>query len=193
MTPSDALKARRSSSGERVRNTPVPILACDAHACLRGPPHGSRRSINQRVAVPAVAIPATRWAECGGPLLTTTCGWNRRITERARSAARNTQPRLSSGKARNAATSLRTLPSKPWNSVPGSLHDPSGNDASDCRTASRRSRRQASRIVQKRGHDSTEACSGGAAVITLTSQPNRTRYFVMPVQRKPPTAPLEPK
>src|SRR5881394_3672346 len=83
MTPSDALKARRSSSGERVRNTPVPILACDAHACSRGPPHGSRRSINQRVAIPAVAIPATRWAECGGPLLTTTCGWNRRITERA--------------------------------------------------------------------------------------------------------------
>src|SRR2546421_820814 len=34
-----------------------------------GPAHGSRRSINQCVALPIVASAATRWAECGGPLL----------------------------------------------------------------------------------------------------------------------------
>jgi hypothetical protein len=56
---------------------------------------------------------ATRWAEWGGPLLTTTSGWNRRMIRRAFHAARSTQPRPSSGNARSAATSLSSQRSLP--------------------------------------------------------------------------------
>ena len=151
--------------------------------------------MNHRTELPIVAIRATRCAECGGPLLTTTCGWNRRINDRARSAARSIQPRLSSGKVKNAATSLRSWRSTPAGPDGRATRDASGNDPSDRPKASRRSNRQKSMNVQRRGHDSTCALTAvsfltaGAAVRTETVQPSRVRYFVMPAQRRPPTVP----
>ena len=96
--------------------------------------------MNQGTALPIVASLATRWAEWGGPLLTRTCGWSRRNNDRVRSAARNIHPRLSSGKARSAATSARR-----WRKRPGGLDergtlDASGNDLRD-RWFRRRSKR----------------------------------------------------
>ena len=141
MTPSAARKARRSSRGVSVRNTRVPSRRCDCQTFGIGPAHGSRRSINQCAALPIVASPATRWAECGGPLLTTTCGWNRRITDRARSAARRIQPWPSSGKAKNVATSLRIWRSRPRGQPGVVTRDRLRDNPSDSPKTSRRSSR----------------------------------------------------
>ena len=199
MIPWAARKARRSRRGATTRNSRLPSIRSDSQIFERGPAHGSRRSINQGTALPIVASPATRWAVCGGPLLTTTSGWSRRIRERVRSAARSSQPRLSSGKVKKAATSRPS-----WRSGPGGADgfptcDAVGNASSDGPRARRRSRRQPSLNVQKRGNDSTSGPLGavfpigGTPVTTEIFQPRRARYFVIPNQRRPPTGPSGPK
>ena len=155
MTPWADQKVRRSRGSERARKIRDPTLACESQAFVCGPAHGSRRSTNQRTALPIVAIPATRWAECGGPLLTTTCGWNRWISDRARSAARRIQPRPSSGNTKNALTSLYSSRSRPGGPDLRATRDASRNDVTDRSRASRRSDRQPSIKVHRRGHHST--------------------------------------
>src|SRR5881396_3470327 len=83
MTPSAARTVSRSSRGTRTPNSRVWTTGWDSQAFEWGPAHGSRRSMSQRTGCPIVASRATRWAEWGGPLLTTTCGWKRRTSARA--------------------------------------------------------------------------------------------------------------
>ena len=96
--------------------------------------------MSQRTGCPIVASRATRWAEWGGPLLTTTCGWKRRTSARARRAARKVQPLLSSGNARNAASSVRSAPRRPPGLAERANRVPLGDDPSD-RSSGRRTRR----------------------------------------------------